>query len=219
MTGTKVVETGPDFIALAWDPWPGATRYQILVDLNESGEWGDHYSPEPSFRLEGLEPGVLVKIVVRVRELAGNRTSGWPWPDPVFAVASTSAEGEPCSGVTVVAAPPIFDAKSDNRWLILATTLTILVDADAAAGAAFDWERPYYHGDGEWWVGTSPALEASAAEWEIESLPKATRHTIRIEWLHGKTLRLGFRSTPGTCHAERHQLECRADGCILRGAS
>ena len=83
VTGVKVVESGPDFVVLAWDPVPDATRYQILVDQNESGEWNEHYSSEPSFRLEGLEPGVFMRIVVRVREIAGIPVS-WPPSDPVL---------------------------------------------------------------------------------------------------------------------------------------
>ena len=83
VTGVKVVESGPDFVVLAWDPIPDATRYQILVDQNESGEWDEHYSSEPSFRLEGLEPGAFMRIVVRVREIAGVPVS-WPPSDPVL---------------------------------------------------------------------------------------------------------------------------------------
>ncbi len=87
---------GPDFIVLTWDPVPGATRYQILVDQNESGEWDDHYSSEPFFRLEGLEPGARVRIVVRVREIAGERVS-WPASDPVLL-----PEPGPVTGVKAV---------------------------------------------------------------------------------------------------------------------
>lgn len=94
VTGVKVVETGPDFIVLAWDPVPGATRYQILVDLNESGEWDDHYSSEPCFRLEGLEPSALVRIVVRVREIAGERVS---WPGSVAVQTETPPPPRNCS--------------------------------------------------------------------------------------------------------------------------
>lgn len=78
VTGVKAVERAPDFIVWAWDPWPGATRYEIRLYLDGGYEWQVHYRSEPSFRLEGLEPGGAARIIVRVREVAGERVS-WPW--------------------------------------------------------------------------------------------------------------------------------------------
>lgn len=133
-------------------------------------------------------------------------------------VSITDSGGIPCSGVAVVGTPP--EDRELDRWRVHSTTLSLSMAADAAEVVVFDWEGPYYYdGESEWWVGVSPALEVSAAEWEVEALPDATRHAIRVEWEEGRVLRLRFRSSDGTCDRERHRMECRADGCILGGLS
>lgn len=138
--------------------------------------------------------------------------------DQNLEVTIAESGGNPCSGLAVVGTPP--EEREIARWRVHATTLALSVAAHAADVVVFDWESPYFHdAESEWWVGVSPALEASAVEWEVESLSNVTRHAIRVQWERGQVLRLRFRSAEGTCDYQRDELVCDVAGCILRGSS
>ena len=83
--GIKAVDIGRDFIFWTWDPLPGATRYQVRVYPEGSYEWDTVHVEEPSLLLEGLAPGVAVKIRVRVLQDTTDGRVGWPWSDFVLA--------------------------------------------------------------------------------------------------------------------------------------
>ena len=83
-TGIRVVERGQDFIVWAWEPVEGATGYEghAFPDGIPVFERPPHQvTAEPTFRAEGLEPGVLMGFFVRaIRETAGGRAVGL-WSD------------------------------------------------------------------------------------------------------------------------------------------
>ena len=95
MTAIKVAEVGPNFVWWTWNPVEGATGYQARARLYGADDWNPSvYTEEPSFRLDGLEPGTGVTLRIRaMRDTAGGRV-GWPWSEPVHADTLPPPPGE-----------------------------------------------------------------------------------------------------------------------------
>ena len=76
----RLVETGPDFLVWEWDPVEGATGYQVVVSRDDTPvreRPPPVFTDETTFRADGLEGGVLMRIYVRaIRETAGGRAEG-----------------------------------------------------------------------------------------------------------------------------------------------
>ena len=79
------MDVGVDFLVWAWDPVEAAGSYE--AHAFPAGTPPSERPPllvtvEPTFRADGLQPGIVMTIFVRaVRETAGGRAVG-PWSDP-----------------------------------------------------------------------------------------------------------------------------------------
>ena len=99
VTGVTVAEVGQDFVHWTWDAVEGATGYEVNTfpagtPPNERPDYL-YVGEEPSFRLEGLEPGAAMEFRVRaVRETAGGRAVG---PRAIGPIAETLSEPRECS--------------------------------------------------------------------------------------------------------------------------
>ena len=94
----RLVETGPDFLVWEWDPVEGATGYQVVVSRDDTPvreRPPPVFTDETTFRADGLEGGVLMRIYVRaIRETAGGRAEGL-WSN--YVTAATWAEPRVCT--------------------------------------------------------------------------------------------------------------------------
>ena len=113
--------------------------------------------------------------------------------------------GTPCPGVVVRGDPPT------QRNSIARTTL--LIDWEQQSGGRFDWAGPYYN---EYPRFNSAVLEVNVAEWRVDVIDGATRHTLEIEWPAFLPANLVFRSDARTC--ELPTLVCRTTGCTLNAS-
>lgn len=118
-----------------------------------------------------------------------------------------SDRGLPCPGVVVRGDAP------QRRHS--ARRATLVVEWLTSSDGSFDWERPYYddEDDPENRYRT-PLLEVNIAEWRVETIEGATRHTLEIEWPPFLETWLVFRSNAGAC--ELPVLACGATRCVLR---
>ena len=93
---------------------------------------------------------------------------------------------------------------------------TLLVDWESGSIGGFDWTGPYYdaYPDLEDYRSVAPRLEINVAEWRVEILEGATRHTLEIEWPHFLESSLHFRSGDEGCVPS--VLACSTTGCELR---
>ena len=86
----RLAERGPGFLVWAWDPVDGATGYEVVVSLDNtpaSERLPPVFTEDTTFRVDGVEVGVLMRIYVRViRETAGGRAEG-SWSQYVSAEA------------------------------------------------------------------------------------------------------------------------------------
>ena len=212
-TGIRVVDAGTDFLVWAWDPVETATGYEAhaFPDGTPPTERPPlQVTVEPTFRADGLEPDTLTRILVRaIRETAEGRAAG-PWsdhgtgrtlPPPLPEI------GSPCPGVVVRGDPP-------REWQSVSRA-TLLIDWEQQSGGSLGWAGPYH--DDEHDVENrrrTPLLEVNVAEWRVETIEGATRHTLEIEWPRFREIALHFRSDAGNC--ELPTLGCRASGCELR---
>ena len=115
--------------------------------------------------------------------------------------------GAPCPGVMVRGDPPT-QQDSVNR-------ATLLIDWEQQAGGGFDWAGPYYDDEEDPENRSlTPLLEVNVAEWRVETIEGATRHTLEIEWPPFREIGLFFRSDTSDC--ELPTLVCLALGCQLR---
>ena len=89
-TGVRVAERGPDFLVWTWDPVGGATSYQghaFAAGTPPEERPPLLVIPEPTFRVDGLEPGAVMGFYVRaIRETAGGRAAG-TWSKQTIAQA------------------------------------------------------------------------------------------------------------------------------------
>ena len=115
--------------------------------------------------------------------------------------------GSPCPGVVVRGDPP-----GEQESVIRAT---LLIDWEQPSGGGFDWTGPYHDDeDDPEDRNRTPLLEVNVAEWRVETIEGATRHTLDIEWPPFLQIGLHFRSDVGNC--ELPNLVCLALGCGLR---
>ena len=114
--------------------------------------------------------------------------------------------GRPCPGVAVWGDPP--------EWRNSVTRLTLIIEWENGSGGAFDWAGPYYDDEEEPENRSrSPLLEVNIAEWRVDMIEGATRHTLEIEWPTFLPARLVFRSDTGACKLPA--LVCRTTDCTL----
>ena len=115
--------------------------------------------------------------------------------------------GSPCPGAVVRGNPPERDSS--------VTRATLLIDWEQPSGGGFDWAGPYYDDEDDPEDRSRyPLLEVNVAEWRVETVEGATRHTLGIEWPPFLEVGLLFRSGMGACALP--QLVCSGLGCELR---
>lgn len=114
--------------------------------------------------------------------------------------------GSPCPGVVVRGDPP---ERDDSVF-----RATLLIDWASGSDGGFDWAGPYFEPFPDREIHRSLLLEVNVAEWRVEMMEGATRHTLEIEWPYFLETGLHFRSGDGGCGLSL--LACSATGCELR---
>lgn len=113
--------------------------------------------------------------------------------------------GTPCPGTVVRGYPPM------RREV---AGVELVIDWDEQSGGGFDWAEPYYDDEDEPDDRRRyPLLEVNVAAWRVETVDRATRHTLEIEWPSFLEAELLFRSDAGRCETPR--LTCSARACEL----
>ena len=114
--------------------------------------------------------------------------------------------GQPCPGVVVWGDPP--------EWRNSVRRTTLFIEWENGSDGGFDWVGPY-HDDEEDLENRSrtPLLEVNVAEWRVDAIEGATRHTLEIEWPVFLPASLLFHSDGGVC--ELPALVCRTTNCTL----
>ncbi len=126
-------------------------------------------------------------------------------PDLLVRIAEAGAYA--CSGVLVRG-----DLR-ERRDSVAEATLFIDWE-NAAPDGSFDWESPYYDDeDNPEERSRVPVLEINLAEWLVETIEDASRHTLDIVWPRFLPAQLFFRSETGRCEMPR--LTCSASACEL----
>ena len=115
--------------------------------------------------------------------------------------------GRPCPGVAVWGDPP--------EWRNSVRYATLFIEWENGSDGGFDWVGPYHDDeDDPEDRNRTPLLEVNVAEWRVETIEGATRHTLEIEWPPFREIGLSFRPDAGNC--ELPTLVCLTLGCELR---